>query len=461
MQETYTRREFIQRAATAVVSPVAHIDKQTTIEDEIAEKKQLVTWINKDILATRELFLEEERNMDKVDLTYNYEHDQQPYITLAKYRDDKTGAYTEVKKALDSFTTFQLDTLLRERFGALSSKWKFVIKDDGLYSENGTEPVRNMFKRGQQYRENHGSNEVDREKGEVEGFISVTEPMLMNPHTPEGTSMLVISGPGKKGSIYGKNFYDIFTVRRDDKGTRYIEARRYSSALKGKEYFSFIQKLNPHYQIPKHTNDEVLTNGLLRAPIVISHPDFPTGEAIHRFIHKEHTYTNEDKMEHILKAVGMLKQRYLAALQDAPHLANELKRRFNAILNGADEVATKYDTGDTGLVDTAIIFDAVTLERLETQKTREVMTDCGRSVGFGLDDPFMSPLERALRRQTPNIVADMGILSKAEDDPNLCRCNAQAAHFHCPGKEGKTCNHAITVGKGITTCPSCGAGKRC
>lgn len=49
----------------------------------------------------------------------------------------------------------------------------------------------------------------------------------------------------------------------------------------------------------------------------------------------------------------------------------------------------------------------------------------------------------------------------AEDDPNLCRCNDQKAHFHCPGKDGKPCNHPIIVGKGTTTCPSCGAGQVC
>ena len=48
-----------------------------------------------------------------------------------------------------------------------------------------------------------------------------------------------------------------------------------------------------------------------------------------------------------------------------------------------------------------------------------------------------------------------------EDDPALCRCNSQKAHFHCPGKDGKECKHPIIVKQGISSCPKCGAGKVC
>lgn len=51
------------------------------------------------------------------------------------------------------------------------------------------------------------------------------------------------------------------------------------------------------------------------------------------------------------------------------------------------------------------------------------------------------------------------------DDPNLCRCSAASGpHFHCPGENKKTkqpCSHAIEVGKGTTSCPTCGTGKTC
>lgn len=48
------------------------------------------------------------------------------------------------------------------------------------------------------------------------------------------------------------------------------------------------------------------------------------------------------------------------------------------------------------------------------------------------------------------------------NDPDLCQCgSANGPHFHCPGGEGGSCGHAIVVGKGISQCPSCGAGKVC
>lgn len=56
--------------------------------------------------------------------------------------------------------------------------------------------------------------------------------------------------------------------------------------------------------------------------------------------------------------------------------------------------------------------------------------------------------------------------SKPEDDPNLCRCLGQGAHFHCPGtiKKGpktKACKAEIMVGRGITQCTQCGESKKC
>ncbi|MFS8158898.1 MAG: hypothetical protein ACMG6E_01550 [Candidatus Roizmanbacteria bacterium] len=51
--------------------------------------------------------------------------------------------------------------------------------------------------------------------------------------------------------------------------------------------------------------------------------------------------------------------------------------------------------------------------------------------------------------------------TEARADKNLCQCFAhQEPHFHCKG-EAFPCNHPIPVGYGISTCPSCGAGKVC
>lgn len=48
------------------------------------------------------------------------------------------------------------------------------------------------------------------------------------------------------------------------------------------------------------------------------------------------------------------------------------------------------------------------------------------------------------------------------NDPDLCQCGSgDGPHFHCPGKEGGSCGHAIMVGRGTSNCPSCGAGKVC
>lgn len=56
----------------------------------------------------------------------------------------------------------------------------------------------------------------------------------------------------------------------------------------------------------------------------------------------------------------------------------------------------------------------------------------------------------------------------AKKDPNLCRCGNQEPHFHCPGKiqdeksdHEQSCNCAIVVGAGVTSCPKCGLQATC
>src|SRR5690606_6830339 len=98
------------------------------------------------------------------------------------------------------------------------------------------EPFMNMLIRGRDYRREHGKPiDHSREDAEVEGFAKI-EQTLCSPDTAVGTMMISISPPGEKGSSYTHNFYDIFTLAPDKQGDRYIEARRYSSALSNEEY---------------------------------------------------------------------------------------------------------------------------------------------------------------------------------------------------------------------------------
>lgn len=81
-----------------------------------------------------------------------------------------------------------------------------------------------------------------------------------------------------------------------------------------------------------------------------------------------------------------------------------------------------------------------------------VRGSCGAS-GAGVGSPNYNSLSSEGR-----LTAE-----QAKKDPKLCRCSAVGGpHFHCDGKKDKKkCNHAIEVGKNITRCSNCGAGKKC
>jgi hypothetical protein len=80
---------------------------------------------------------------------------------------------------------------------------------------------------------------------------------------------------------------------------------------------------------------------------------------------------------------------------------------------------------------------------------------CGNGSGF-------SEIERNMVTMTYESMTNLTNGKKVEDDPGLCKCGGDRAHFHCPGiKEGKDCKNKIIVGKGILKCPKCGEGKKC
>jgi len=152
-----------------------------------------------------------------------------------------------------SYISRQLDTFLGERLNVLLSKNKYEIKNNLIYGEDMEDSFIEVMKRGIEYRERlDGENRVDRkrEEAEVTGFLK-TQEVMCNPQTSVGTMMLSISPQGGKDSLYQHNFYDICTLRQAQ-GKRFIEARRYSSALSTDEY---KDKLKPLYHMVNALDD--------------------------------------------------------------------------------------------------------------------------------------------------------------------------------------------------------------
>jgi hypothetical protein len=148
--------------------------------------------------------------------------------------------------------------------------------------------------------------------------------------------MLSVSLPGRKGSIYSKNFYDIFTKQIDEDGKPYVEFSRYSSALSPNEAIEKIRKIDPDYW------EEADDAYFLAHPIKIDAKDekLLNADTIHKFLHKEHETTLTEDMLKIIQYSRQARQLYIETLLNNPD-ADKVLLAFNAILNISDKVANK------------------------------------------------------------------------------------------------------------------------
>ena len=268
-----------------------------------------------------------------------------------------------------SYISRQLDTFLGERLNVLLSKNKYEIKNNLIYGEDMEDSFIEVMKRGIEYRERlDGENRVDRkrEEAEVTGFLK-TQEVMCNPQTSVGTMMLSISPQGGKDSLYQHNFYDIFTLRQAQ-GKRFIEARRYSSALSTDEY---KDKLKPLYHMVNALDDAYF----LSHPVKIDNSFFENADRLHSYLHRNHDFMKVEEFQKVLRVCERLKQEYVRRRDP---------RVLDAIMNKADIEAGLVEgrSSTTLTIDQEIGF-------LGRQPVRAVTTGCGSSGGLsGSSKPF-------------------------------------------------------------------------
>lgn len=272
-----------------------------------------------------------------------------------------------------SYISKQIDTFIGERLNVLLSKNQYEIKNNLMYGQDMDEPFVGVMKRGVDYRrkvEGEGRPDKKREEAEVEGFLK-TQEIMCNPNTPVGTIMLSVSPQGDKGSLYQHNFYDIFTLQELE-GKRFIEARRYSSALSIAEY---KDKLSPLSFMGNVSSDaDFLSN-----PIKIDNGFFENADRIHSHLHRNHKTTEFEEFERIKKVYQHLKPRYYATKDSLV---------LDAMMNMADEEAglserkkSKFYSGLVGPSILLSIYQSVDqqINFYGRQPVRPVVTGCGSS----------------------------------------------------------------------------------
>lgn len=302
--------------------------------------------------------------------------------------------YREKKQQFMSETSFNLDTLLGERFNVALSEFTYDIQDGTIYGKDTDEPALDIFKRGRDYRLQNG-NPVDwaREEAEVVGFEK-TEKVLADPNTKIGTMMLSISPPVLEGSTYGNNFYDIHTLKQTKTGKRYIESRRYASGLYVDEYAPILR---PFFNVQVDQEDPAAS--LLANPIKVE--GIFDADALHGYLHKDIDYLDGEIFKAVVEQCEPLKKRYVQSVIDRPWDRNLHAWNYNAYLNMADDLVKQAEEQgiDSILVVQPIPTDAMVDDLVAfygQQEVRTVKTPCGESGGYDVDrTPGVKPFSVA------------------------------------------------------------------
>ena len=326
---------------------------------------------------TREISQSKPLGVKTYEIAFDEERSQNlsSIVSIDEYREKKQQSMSE--------TSFNLDTLLGERFNVALSEFTYDIKYGKIYGKDTNEPALDIFKRGRDYRLENG-NPVDwaREEAEVVGFAKI-EKVLADPNTKVGTMMLSISPPGLEGSTYGNNFYDVHTLKQTKNGTHYIESRRYASGLYVEEYAPILR---PFFNVEVDQDDPAAS--LLANPIKVE--GIFDADALHEYLHKDIPHLDQDIFRAVVKQCEPLKQKYLQSVIDRPWDRNLHAWNYNAYLNMADDLVSRAEEEGVEAIesDRFIPTDKMVDELIAfygQKEVRKVMTPCGESGGYDVN----------------------------------------------------------------------------
>lgn len=332
-------------------------------------------------------------------LTYEPALDREVYKELRKHKEINAGAYKETVKGLNTYTRFQVETFIGERLNVGLSKFTYDLRftNDGvgiMYGHDLDEPLLDMIARGRDTR-HEVAQEIDhpRQVAEVTQFEKIQE-VFGNPEAAIGTTIVSVSPPGKEGSAYAHNFYDVFILKEDDMQKRYIEARRYASGLSIDESLQKAEELQPRFTESLKPDEQHVDAFLISRPIVLTegHEYFNKPNEIHKFLQGDtHAMSYEDFQKKVVRdeIFSEMINYYIQTLEERPQDGVVLNQTLDAIMNRADEAAglreavifPKRETRDFGrLIPLPIIAQ---INHYGMQEVRKTPTGCGSSGGLG------------------------------------------------------------------------------
>lgn len=414
-----------------------------------------------EITEARNRLLKQDMDSAIARRTYAIEFDIAAYDVLKTYIG--SPGYIEAKEELDLYTEFQLQTMLGERFHTGLSSYKCNIKEGKIYAGGMNEPMVSVLERGRDFRKLNGSTELEREYAEVVGFQNIQE-VLTNEQTPDGTKMLSFSLPGKEGSIYAKNFYDIFEKCTDLDGESIIKVNRYSSKLSKSDVINKIKEIDKTFDLNQNIDDAFL----LAHPLTISSENsfLQSAEDLHKFLHKEHELISSDDFTELINENKKAREIYLEQLLNSPESVHIV---FNGLINNADNIRNlmlhkkknqeinNLESNSIDMYQNVRINNKDDIFVLGKLPVNQISTGCGMSSGYAVSGPGM------IVGGSPYSVGFFG--TEQVSSCKECGLNSSDNHYHCPkdlkdknGNNGCGRRYADETSKAERTkeCTDCG-----
>lgn len=381
-------------------------------EPLFSSKEEAKKYLEERVTQRRNAFIKEYK--DRVHgsrlLTYEPALDREVYKALKDQQGVHEEAHQEVLWGLNSYTRFQVETFIGERLNVGLSKFRYDMRfgNDGkgiLHGQGMEEALIDMIARGKDCR-NELADDVDhpRQVAEVTQFQKIQE-VLGEPQAEIGTTIISFSPPGKEGSAYAHNFYDVFILKEESdktgeitgkkgKTVRYVEARRYASGLSIEQSLQKAEELSPGFTKELQPEEAHVDAFLIAHPVVINstHELFNNPDGIHKSLQgdkKAMSYEDFQKKVVQDETFSAMVDHYIQTLEITPEKDDELKMTLNAIMNRADEAAglkepVYYYRREKEFVGPRPPLPIMLqIQQYGRQEVRSVDTGCGFSGGVG------------------------------------------------------------------------------
>lgn len=352
-------------------------------------------------------------------LQYNINFDRNAYQALNSEEGQIPPAeFAERLINLNALTRHNIETAIGERYNVELFQETYQLIENELFSPSFAEPFLEVIRRGQRFRIATGSNDLEREAGDVEGFQKVQK-LLAENYNPE-FKVIIISPKGPQNSVYQHNYFDVY--ERLDTGK--IRMSRLTCKFSYEEFALAASKIDTA-ALPKYPTDA----DFLSSPIRTT----KTMAEIQQIFHPQEKTLAQKEYQKLLEACAPLISIYLN---------NRSQQNYNAILNFADIYMNKHHVINNQTYRQEIISRVhseanlpQTMAILRSLAVREVRTGCG--VSGGTTSLQSSPFK-------PFSLADFGMkLTASQEDEfgtleiHCEECNS--TYLRQPGKLEEKC----------------------